>query len=75
MTHVLFHYISFSDTSRSIGWRQGVGKFFEFSQIFSPKNEVLKCANYLFSINKFTSVPQRIAFRGIMNFAIAKEYF
>ena len=67
MTHV--------ETFRSTGLRHGAGKMFVFSKIFFHENDVLECAYYIFCINKFASLPQRITFFDILNFAVPKDFF
>ena len=52
IAHILF--INIIDTFRSTGWKQSAGKYFEFSKVFFPGNDILECAYYLFWVNKFT---------------------
>ena len=60
---------NFSDTLSFTGWRQNARKSFKFSKIIFPENHALERDYYMiFYINKFTSMPKRNAFFGILIF-------
>ena len=46
----------YSDTADPLAGGKVPGNFLNFQRNFFPKNDVLECAYYFFSINKFTTM-------------------